>query len=166
MTKALSIYGLTENKVDRIASIVAKHSGDVDAEYISSKFNLPMDKAKLVLSDAYFVVLVKHHASLALNRDGYRAAVGLLLSVAQDETVAHGHRLKAAELILSRTMPTVQNEPAPAGDDGGELSADELRKIVNVIQTELSDRSKPVDAPNGAQVTVIEGKADPVSCFD
>ena len=70
------------------------------------------------------------------------------MDVLRNDKEAAGNRIRAAELILSRTTPPAQpagQEPADA--DLSEMSVDELRSIVDSLEAELAERAAPVGAP-------------------
>ncbi len=137
---------------------MAETGGQLTAEELATSARLGprLADVKLILREKMFVALVSSLVDTLLNRDGRRAAVHLLLNVARDENQGVGHRIRAAELILSRTMPTAQHGQEETSDrDLSDMSADELRRLVDGMQTELSDRAAPV---------VIE--ADPADCLD
>jgi len=165
MGSAVALHGASSKVVEAMASKYARSGAAISQNDLSASFMLRPDVISKIVSDPKFVQLVNFKVDVLLQRDGRSAAVNLLVNLARDKDANMGHRVRAAELILSRTIPTAQ----PASQDTGErdlteMSADELRGLVDHMQGELAVRgvNAPVDAPNIIDVTPI----DPDSVFD
>jgi len=150
-----------------MASKYARSGAAISQNDLSASFMLRPDVISKIVSDPKFVQLVNFKVDVLLQRDGRSAAVNLLVNLARDKDANMGHRVRAAELILSRTIPTAQ----PASQDTGErdlteMSADELRGLVDHMQGELAVRAAPVDAPVDAPSVIDVTPIDPDSVFD
>ncbi len=167
MATALALHGLDSHDIARMASKMARTGGEIDEITLSTEFKRDPATIRRVLWDDRFVALVNHKVNIILNRDGRRAAITLLLSVARDVTANMGHRIRAVELILSRTMPAAQAAAPDAADrDLTDLSADELRILVDGMQSELAQRATPINAPDSAPIVIDATPINPNSCFD
>ncbi len=167
MATALALHGLDSGTVERMAQKYATTGREITEVELSTTFGCAIVTIKNIVTDPRFVALVNHKVEILLHRDGRRAAIDLLLAVARDATAALGHRLRAVELILSRTMPAAQAAPDAGPDrDLTDLSADELRVLVDGMQSELAQRATPVNAPDNAPIVIDATPINPNSCFD
>ena len=148
-----------------MAAKIARTGNEISERVLSEEFMTDPRTISKIVSNPRFVSLVSNKVDTLLQRDGRRAAISLLLSLARDTDANMGHRVRAAELILSRTIPAAQ----PASQDSGErdlteMSAEELRGLVDHMQGELAVRgvNAPVDDPNVIDATPIS----PDSVFD
>ena len=165
MGRAVALHGLNATTIDRLATKYAKSGGAISQRDLSVMLMTDSDTISRIVNDSKFVQLVNFKVDTLLQRDGRRASVNLLVNLARDKDANMGHRVRAAELILSRTIPAAQ----PASQDSGErdlteMSAEELRGLVDHMQGELAVRgvNAPVDDPNVIDATPIS----PDSVFD
>lgn len=159
LIKAPALFGLSAADVDAIAQRAAE-TGSVDSQAAIAKLYNTNEMAisKLYNSPA-FITLVGAKAETVMQREGKPAAIRVLVDIAKDARQAPQHRIRAAELILSRTMAPAAPAPADGRDrDLAELSTDELRDLVDSMQRQLADRAAPVNAPDAAPKQ-IDGKA-------
>jgi len=114
-------------------------------KFIYPKLKIDANSIRELRRHPSFAALVSAHAERALYVEGKSAAVMLLIDTARDKSAALQHRLRAAELILSRTMAPAAAAPADSNaKDINELSASELRALVDSMQEELAQRAEPI----------------------
>ena len=166
MRSNLAIHEMDAELVDTVAEYVAKIGKTIEPSHLMALYGLEELQADRILSDPRFTAKVNALVEISLFRDGKRAAVNFLVSTVQNGGNSIPHRLRAAELILSRTMAAATAPVSdPSEKDLAELSVDDLRAMVDSIQDQLSDRAAPINtthAPKHIDGSVI----DPNNCLD
>lgn len=157
------IQGADARTLESMARWIANTGGALGAQDIASAFALPPAMVEEIVADKQFAALVSSMAETVLKRDGTRAAVSLLVSVVRNEDAALGHRMKAAELILTRTMAPAGAEKGEDGSrDLNEMTVEELRGLCDQLEGQIADRAEPIGGDVDDAVTV-----DPVEdAFD
>lgn len=166
MVKAIALQGLSASDVGKLAHKLARCGDVLSAHTLAIELKTSAEVIKEILDDPRFVTLVRYKVNNALHRDGLRLAVQLLNETVRDKKAPLQHRLRAAELILSRTAPPAKDVQEQGGGDISDMTTDQLRGLVEGMQREISERATPVNAPVSGQVVIDAQPIDANSCFD
>lgn len=165
--RAVALHGASGATIRAMAERIVR-TGFADSQKdLAARFDLSLGAVVRILAEAKFTQLVSHLASVRLHTEGKPAAIGTLLHVVKDETARHSDRLRAAEIILSRTTP-----PAAASSSDGperdlaEMTAEELRQVVDAMKSELANRSEPLSAPDSTPKQIDLTPDPPHNPFD
>lgn len=155
MKYAVELYGADAKTVNEMAKAMARVGKTThDEKYYCARFLLTLEQYDNIITDQRFAMCLNWHIDANLYMKGKPAAVGLLVDVVSDTEAPLAQRLRAAELILSRTLPPVTSKDDAPERDLDELPVEDLHAIVESLQDKIAERAESVSVPKQ-----IEGKA-------
>lgn len=152
MKRGIATAPISGDKMLQVVRHVALRADRVTPAEVASLFRLRRDVAFELLNRPEFAAMVSAHVDHILFTEGKPAAIALLLEAVRNPEARLDHRIKAASILVSRTV-------APAGVEAeknevkelADLSSDDLRRLVDGLQEQLSERATVVNAQDSAQ---------------